>query len=228
MLPLWTSVTDLALVLDGVLDGGADQPFAAFAGNGFDADAARGREPDFLHAHFLLQESDELLRFGRFGGPFDAGVNVLGVLAEDDHVHLFGMLDGRGDAFEPAHGSQANVEVEHLTQRDVQAADAFADGRGQRAFDADEIILERLDRLIGEPVLEFLERGLPGKDFQPFDLAFAAVSLFYRRVEHAHGRRPDVRPRAVAADEGQGGIVRNIQLAVLDGNLRHSSCVLLA
>jgi hypothetical protein len=32
--------------------------------------------------------------------------------------------------------------------------------RGQRAFDADEIILERLDGVVRQPVVEFLEGRL--------------------------------------------------------------------
>ena len=75
-------------------------------------------------------------------GVFDAGVNVFGVLAEDHHVHFLRMLHRRGDAGEILHRPQANVEVEHLPQRDVQRADAAADRRGQRAFDARRDIRE--------------------------------------------------------------------------------------
>ena len=101
-----------------------------------------GAEADFFEilGKFLRQKIEYLLRFGRPAGVFDARVNVLGVFAEDDHVHLFRMLDGRGHAGEPLHGAQADIEIEHLAQRDIERADAAADGRGQRAFDADEII----------------------------------------------------------------------------------------
>jgi hypothetical protein len=40
------------------------------------------READLLDAHLVLQELDDLQRL-RVGLPFDAGVDVLGVLAED-------------------------------------------------------------------------------------------------------------------------------------------------
>jgi hypothetical protein len=50
---------------------------------------------------FLRQELQDLLRLGRAALVIDARVNVLGVLAEDDHVHLLRMLHGRGDAGEP-------------------------------------------------------------------------------------------------------------------------------
>ena len=53
-----------------------------------------GAEPDLLE---LLRElpGDEiqnLLRLRRAGGIFDAGIDVLRVLAEDHHVHFFGMF----------------------------------------------------------------------------------------------------------------------------------------
>ena len=43
---------------------------------------------------------------------------------------------------EPAHWAQADIQVQLLAQRDVQAADAAAHRRGERAFDADELLAE--------------------------------------------------------------------------------------
>ena len=167
----------LALVLDGILDRAVDEAHAAGVADGLDADADLhvGREirradclPKLLGGG-LVPKRIFLNSFGKFlgqeirgpsaasgvpAGVFDARVNVLGVLAEDDHVHLFGMLHGRGHAGEPLHRAQADVEVEHLAQRDVERADAAADGRGQRALDADEVFLERLDGVIRQPVVE--------------------------------------------------------------------------
>jgi hypothetical protein len=70
----------------------------------------------------------------------DAGVDVFGVLAEDDHVGLLGVLDGAGDAREVADGAEAGVEVEDLAEGDVERADAAAGGGGEGALDADEVL----------------------------------------------------------------------------------------
>ena len=78
-------------------------------------------------AEGVVQELDELLRLGRALLDLEAGVDVLGVLAEDHHVDLLGVLHRRRDTREPAHRPQADVEVEDLAQRDVEAADAAAD-----------------------------------------------------------------------------------------------------
>ena len=130
-----------------------------------------------------------------------------------------GCFTGRRHALEVLHGPQADVEVEHLAQRDVERADAAADGRGQRAFDADQEFLERLDGVVGQPVVELVLGRLAGEHLEPGDLALAAVGLLHRGIEHALAGGPDVRAGAVAADEGQDGVVRDVEFAVLDGDL---------
>jgi hypothetical protein len=90
------------------------------------------------------------------------------------------MLHRRGDAGEILHRAQADVEVEHLAQGDIQRADAAADRRGERAFDAHQIFLERLDRVVRQPVVELVLGRLAGEHLEPGDLAFAAVGLLHR------------------------------------------------
>ena len=123
-------------------------------------------------------------------GVFDAGVDVLGVFAEDDHVHLFGMFDRGGDAGEVLHRAQADVEIEHLAQGDVERADAAADRRGQRPFDADQKFLEGLDGVVGQPVVEFFEGLLAGENLEPGDFPRAAVGCLHRGVEDPRRWRP--------------------------------------
>ena len=71
-----------------------------------------------------------------------------------------GCFTGDGTPVEPAHRAQAHVEVEDLAQRDVERADAAADRRGERALDADEVLAERVDGLVGQPVAGRVERLL--------------------------------------------------------------------
>ena len=88
------------------------------------------------------------------------------------------MLHRRRNAFEPANRAQANVKIEHLAQRDVERANPAADRSGERALDRNEIVAKRRQRVFGEPVVIFVERLLAGVNFEPFDLALAAVSFF--------------------------------------------------
>ena len=115
------------------------------------------------------------------------------------------MLDRTRHALEVPHRAQADVEIEHLAQRDVERADAAADRRGQRPLDPDQVLLKRLDGLVRQPVLNFVERLLAGKNLHPGDLALAAVNLFHRLVEDVLRGAPDVRAGAVALDKGMIG-----------------------
>ena len=156
----------LALVLDRVADRAVHEPLGAEVADRLEADAdlrpatSRFGAPIasscFCHSsafsfvpkrifsnslgNSLREEVEHLLRFRRAAGVLDAGVDVLGVLAEDHHVDLLRMLHRRRHAREVAHRPQADVEIEHLAQRDVERADAAADRRGERALDADEIV----------------------------------------------------------------------------------------
>src|SRR5438046_140882 len=125
----------LALILDRVGDRAVDQADTAGATNRLDPDPHAnvvplrcadffpeiGRfllraETDFVELlwKFLLKKIENLLRFRRARGGFDAGVNIFRVLAEDYHVHFLRMFDGRGDAFEVLHGSKANEKLEKM------------------------------------------------------------------------------------------------------------------
>ena len=141
-----------------------------------------------------------------------AGVDVLGVLPEDDHVDQLGVQHRRGHAGEPAHRAQADVEVEDLAQGHVERADAAADRRGERALDPDQVLAERLDRLVGQPVAGLVEGLLPGQHLLPGDLV---AVLGGGGVEDELGGRPDVDAGAVALDEGDDGLVGDDQVAVV-------------
>ena len=86
----------LPLVGDGVLDGGAHQPLGALAGDRLDADADGLGEADLLvhpWGSSSLRNASTFLASAVPALELDAGVDVLGVLAEDHHVDLLGMLD---------------------------------------------------------------------------------------------------------------------------------------
>ena len=152
-----------------------------------------------------------LRRLRRAFLDLEAGVDVLGVLPEDHHVDLLRVLHGRRHAGEPAHRAQAHVEVEELAQRDVEAADAAADRRGERALDADQVVLERLDGLVGQPVAGRVERLLAREHLFPLD---RLAELRRGGVQHQLGGRPDVDAGAVTLDEGDDRLVGDVELTV--------------
>ena len=96
----------LAVVVDGVPDRRPHQARGALHRHRLDADAAVLGEADLLDPHLVLQKLDDLQRAVRVGLPFDAGVDVLGVLAEDRHVGLGRVFQGRRHALEITHRAQ--------------------------------------------------------------------------------------------------------------------------
>jgi hypothetical protein len=156
---------------------------------------------------FPGEEVQQLLRVSGSGGELDAGIDVLGVFTEDHHVDLFGMFDRRRHAAVPADRPQADVQVEQLSKRHVQGANAAADGGRQRPLDADEVFTERFDSIVWKPAVELLEALLAGVDLQPGDPPLVAEGFLHSRVEHANACAPDVRAGAVPLDEGNDRIV---------------------
>src|SRR5437016_1767597 len=212
------------VVLDGIADGGADQPLRPLLRYRLDADGGRVREADLVDLHLALEELDDLLGLGRPLLPLDAGVDVLGVLPEDHHVDLVRPFHRRRHALEVLHRAQADVEVEHLAERDVQRAEAFTDGGGERALERDQILADVVERLLGQQVGRAVGavdcvRLLAGVHLHPRDLLLAARGLRHRGVEHADGSAPDVGPGPVTFDERDDGMIGHSQLAVLDGDL---------
>ncbi len=167
MLPLWTRVTLLRSSGQRVLEGGAHEALGAELRDGLDPDAGVG--PD-LPPQLVAEERREAIRLGGARLHLEAGVDVLGVLPEDDHVDLLGVTHRRGDPGEPAHRAQAHVEVEDLAQGHVEGADPTPDRCGERPLDADEVLPERLDGLVGQPVAGLLEGLLPRQYLLPGDL----------------------------------------------------------
>src|SRR5262249_32293789 len=121
-----------------------------------------------------------------------------------------------GHAVEITHRPHAGVKIENLAQRHVERTDAAADGRGQRPFDRDDEMLNRVERALRQPFVEFVEGFLAREDFVPHDAALAAVGLLDRRVEYATGGLPNVATRAVAFDEGDHRVVGNYQSSRFD------------
>ena len=210
------------VVVNGVLDGLADQALGAFARDGLDADARGVGEADLGGAQFVLQKRDELLGLVGFGGEFNARVDVFRVLAEDDHVGLFRLFQRRWHALEVLHGAQAHVQIQLLTQGHVQRADAAAHGRGERAFDGHHVVAHGLQGFVGQPHIGAVDAGglLAREHFHPLDLALAAVGLGHGSIHHLdhHGR--DVAAHAIAFNERDDGLIGHVQRHVgVDGDL---------
>ena len=93
-------------------------------------------------------------------------VLALGVLA---HHHQIDLLVAGVQAGERASGADVGVKVELLTQRDVHAAVAAADGGRQRPLQADAVLANRGQRYLGERRSVHRDRACTGVHRLPAD-----------------------------------------------------------
>ena len=206
-----------AVALQGVANGLAHQPLGLEFADGLDAHAG-GFDVVNVHAHFIAQEREEFHGFGCAGLPFNPGVHIFGGFAEEHHVHLFGVLHWAGQTRDVVNGAHVGVQVEPLTNGDIQAANTAADGRGERPLDTDVEVFKGLQRFVGQPFARFVAGAFTGIDFHPDDFARAVVGLFDGGIQNAlHGGR-HVCADAVAHDEGDDGFVRDDQAVAFPRN----------
>ena len=132
----------------------------------------------------------------------DAGVEVLGVLADDDEI---GLRKARAHALERLARPDARVEVELLAQQHVDRAKARADGRRRRALDADAGPSQRRERGVRERVAVLAVLVDPR-------LVAVPVEGDAGGLEHAPRGLGQLRARAVAGDEGH--VVRHRRATV--------------
>ena len=205
----------VAPVVQCVADGCAHEALRALARNWLDAKTGSIRKADLavLLRQMLLQQRLELNVAVRTLLQINAGVNVLGVLAKDHHVHIFRAFYRRRHAGEVAHGAQAHIQVQLFAQLHVQAANAAANGRGERALDAHFKFSEGSDGLIQQPCAKAVKALLAGVHLHPFDVALVVISLRHRSVDDAHGCSPDIRAGAIALNERHDRPAGHVQLA---------------
>src|SRR5690606_2765544 len=213
---------DVALVNDGhraaivvhrVLQRLAHQTLGALLGHRLDADTAAFGETDLGHTHFFGQELDDLLGFGGARFPLDTGVDVFGVFAEDDHVDVTRVLDRAGYAGEPAHRTLTDVQVQLLTQGNVQGADTATYRCGQRSLDGNNVVLDGMQGFFREPGVLIVNLGslLACINFHPGNLALAVIGLFDSGIDYLHHDGGNIDADAIALDKGNDRIVGNIE-----------------
>ena len=138
MLALCTAVTRRPLVAPGVLEGEA-------------GDAQRRHLGDDLEALDHAGDHDVL----------EPGVEVLGVLADDDQVHA---LVARSHVGQVPHRAEVGVEVERLAQPDVDAGEARPDRRRDRALERDLGAADRLEQRLGQRGAVLVDGGGAGRN----------------------------------------------------------------
>ncbi len=211
----------VTVVGDGIVNRCTNQAFGSFFGARFDTDTAMLREADFLHAHLFAQELDHFFCIGRVGFPLDTRVDIFGVLTEDNHVGQFWVFNRAWGALVVTHRTQAHVQVEFLTQCNVQRANTATDWGSQRAFDGNAVVTNQIQRLSWQPDVLAINVGrfFTGVNFHPGNFTLAFVGFLNSGIHHFQHRWGYVNADTVTFDERDNRIVWNVQLTVLQGDL---------
>lgn len=159
------------------------------------------------HTHLFRQELEEFASFGRPLLPFDAGIDIFSILAEDIHINFFRLFDRCHNSTEPTYRTEADIEVEGLPECDVQRTDATADRRCQRAFDPDHIFAESLHRLVGQPTAGLLEGFFACQYFLPFDHSLAAIRPAYRFIDNTLANWCNLRTYSISLYKGNDDFI---------------------
>ena len=72
----------------------------------------------------------------------EAGVEIFGIFADDDHIHIF---EARFETGQIAHRTKISVEVERFAECDVDTGRPAGDGCGHGAFEGNAIAADRID-----------------------------------------------------------------------------------
>jgi len=197
----------LALALDGVAQGETHQALAGEGADRFDTQAAALEE---LRAHFLAQEAGQLLVLRRPGLVLDPRVDILGILAEDDHIHVLRLAHWPRHALVVFDRAHAGIQVEHLAQRHVQAAEPAANRSRQRPLDPHRELAQRVEGLCWQVVSTVESRSLLARvNLHPGDLPPATIDLLYGGVPHPPRRGHDVAANPIALNESEDRAIRN-------------------
>ena len=126
------------------------------------------------------------------GLVLDARVQILRVLADDDDVDV--LVAGAHPGIRLAR-AQARVQLELVAESDVDGAEAGPDRRRDRPLQRDAVLLDRVERLVGERrpgLLHHVDAGL----------AHVPVELDSGRLEDASRRLGELGAGPVPGDEG--------------------------
>ena len=203
-------------------DGSANKTFRTFDRNGFHAEGGSFGKTHLRHTHLFRQELEEFASFGRPLLPFDAGIDIFSILAEDIHIDFFRLFDRCHNSTEPTYRTEADIEVKGLPKSNVQRTDATADRRCQRAFDPDHIFAESLHRLVGQPTADLLEGFFACQYFLPFDHSLAAIRPANRFIDNALANWCNLRTYSISLYKGNDDFIGDKEGPVLFCYLIHN------
>ena len=138
------------------------------------------------------------------------------------HIYFFRFLDGRNDSTEPTYRTQADIQIERLTQSHIQRTDSSSYWSCQRPLDAYQIFTESIHRSFRQPFTGLFECFATCQHFFPFDGAFTAVSQLNSFVYNLLTHRSYLRSHSITFYKRNCYTIGHNQPTVLHIDLTHN------
>ena len=203
-------------MVNGVLNGFANQALGAFTGNGLDANARSVWKANAFGAQFLGQECDELLSLRAVGCIFNPSINVFRIFTKQVYVGFFGFANWRRHAFEIAQWSQADIQIKRLPKCHIERSDIAFCGHIQWALDGHHIVLQGRQSFFGQINFSAIQVGgfFSREHFHPLNASLTLVGFLHSCVDHLDHDGGDVDTRAIAFNVRNDGVIGNVQCIV--------------
>ena len=212
-----------ALLLNGIFQGGHNEPLSAFTGNGFEPNGTGIREANLGKTvrELCLEQLQEPVAVLAAIFKFNAGIDIFRVFPEDDHIDKVRLLHRRRDSGKPPNRTQADIQIELLPQGHINGPDATAHGCCERTFYGNEMVFYGGQRFIRQPAVFTINfvRLFASVNLHPRYFPLAAICLFNGRIQHLDRGAPDIRTGAVTLDKWHQGMVGNGQPGGILGDL---------
>ena len=174
------------------------QPLRTFLRHWFHTESRSPWETHLGNSHLITQKGIEFFRLRSASLPFDAGINILGILSEYDHIHLLGMLHRRFHALVPTHRPLTDIEVKSLTQSNIERAYSSAHRSHQRTLYTYMIFLESLQSLVRQISSASLESLASRQHLFPNYPALRPIGFFHGSIYYSNHRGRHFRSHPVA------------------------------
>src|SRR3990172_2383662 len=110
--------------------------------------------------------------------------------------------------------SDAGIKIKPLSQKNIEASNPLPYGCGQRPFNANLMLPNRLDRLLRSPFFLQLKGLHPCIDFEPMNFSLAPITFHYSGIEDPNRCLPDIGPHPIPLNIRNDGLIRHDKYSI--------------
>src|SRR5690625_2651583 len=129
----------------------------------------------------------------------------------------FGLFDGPRGSFIVLNRPYTDIEIQFLSNGDIERPDSSAYRRCLGAVDPYQVFFKSLQGILRQPVIIsiLLQCLLTGVYLKPLDFLLATIGFFNSIVYYMLHCRGDIRARAISLNKWNNRVVSDIQTAII-------------